>query len=427
MPLLSLNDDVIKIIISFISSPDAWRFAQTCHYVYDAAISKYLSSVTIRGWQLKRFCAFVLAEPSRKLSIRALEVFLGHDSECFPAFIEVLRGAGSLRWLSIEDLCGLLQSQPSLRSVLAAIPNLEHISYLHIYQESLEVLTHTVSRPRHLKVFFDINKGDAPFWRTLEKFTDCLETLEWGVYCGQKPDSSIVWPRVHSLSVKQGTRCMALSHLAHAFPNLRHLSIMARNDIKFDTPHLWASLDEVEARCFPFELFSCVRRLVLDVEIYKYTDLNRVLTMLQHMSPVVLECRTEYPGLISHLQSPALSLKYLQIYVARGDSKELHWPSIARDLRSLPLTALCLCNYFSWTTGVECDLVRLLGIAQQVAAMLPTLGHLGFDTLLRRRDEGRVPRWFCVVSRDGDIPQLELLSREQGEELELRLSSLDRS
>ncbi|GBE87749.1 hypothetical protein SCP_1104260 [Sparassis crispa] len=431
MSFLSLNDDVLEIIISFIPSPDAWRLAQTCRYLYDAAVCQYLSIVTINSWrQLIGFSSFVLAEPSRKLYIKALEVSLRYSqeySECIPAFIEVLRGAGSLRSLSIEDEHDLLRSLPSLRSALAAIPNLERISYFRVGSKFLEVLTHMVSRPRYLKVSLFPYDDEVPFWHALENLTGCLETLDFSPIQSLNPGINNVWPHVHSLSVRLHDGCRSLYHLVRAFPNVRRFKLNCGG--VYDTRPHWASLDEVESN-FPFTLFSRVRRLLLHEDDFGDPDglSNMVLHMLRHTSPVVLSFSTWRPRLIPHLQDLTPRLKYLKVVThADADTEHQQSLSIARDLHGLQLTALCICYHSSWMTEPQCDLARLLGLAQQVAATLPTLGYVGFDSSLGWRDERRVPRWFCVVSRDGDVPQLDLLSRGQGEELELRLYNLGSS
>ncbi|GBE87759.1 hypothetical protein SCP_1104360 [Sparassis crispa] len=385
MSLLSLNDDVLEIIISFIPSPDAWRLAQTCRYVYDAAVCQYLSIVTIKSWrQLIGFSSFVVAEPSRKLYIKALEVSLHYNqeySECIPAFIEVLRGAGSLRSLSIKYEHFL---HPSLTGIL----NPERISYLRVVSKFLEVLTHMISRPRYLKVFLSTHDDEVPFWHALENLTGCLETLDWNPIQSLNPGINNVWPHVHSLSVRLHRGRWSLYHLARAFPNVRRFKPDSCGG--YDTRPLWASLDELESN-FPFVLFSRVRRLLIHDDDFSDGPSKMVLHMLRHTSPVVLSFGTYRPRLIPHLQDLTPRLKYLKV-VTHADANTEHQQSlsIARDLHGLQLTALCLCYRNSWMTKPQCDLARLVGLAQQVAATLPTLGYVGFDYTLRWRDEMHV-------------------------------------
>ncbi|GBE84667.1 hypothetical protein SCP_0606460 [Sparassis crispa] len=434
MSLLSLNDDVLAAIILFMPPSEVLPFSRTCRYAYSAAIPQYLSEVTIKSTlQLAGFCAFVLAEPfHRPICIHgldlALQIFHEQDicaSVC--ALTDILRRAICLDSLSVRNLENLLLFGPSLRNVLAALPALRQISFRGIGEISLAVLSQMASRPRHVILDTFWNEAGYTCEGALDKFAQCLETLEIRRASGfVKLNAEVVWPHVRTLHVAYIDHSTSLSRLAYAFPNVRHFKSMASRPFLPDHGPHWAFLDYVEAD-IPVELFSSIRRLVLRCPYSRESsEINRLtLDMLRRASPVVLACQV-HRDIVPHIADVLPALKYLKILVREDLAKssiESRSLSIAHAVQKLPLVALSLCHGDRWPTALHCDISRLQCIAREVAAVLPTLKDVGFDgpLLLPRHD---VCRWFRVTDRNGDTPQLRLLSRQEGDGLEAQLATM---
>ncbi|EED78217.1 predicted protein [Postia placenta Mad-698-R] len=139
MSFLNLNNDVLALILTFVSPPDAMRLALTCHDAYSLAMPRFLSDVILGDAdpavisgpdQITLFCQYMLADPpNRIVHLRALAIkdgaFLAsarradgrdtwlEDFSCAPLLSDVLRAAHNLRRLYIRDLEPLLASQPA--------------------------------------------------------------------------------------------------------------------------------------------------------------------------------------------------------------------------------------------------------------------------------------------------------------------------
>ncbi|KAL6309813.1 hypothetical protein BKA93DRAFT_746109 [Sparassis latifolia] len=434
MLLLSLNDDVLAEILSFILSPlDALRFAQTCRYAYDVAMPRRLSEVIIKNpRQLLSFCHFVLADPKyRPICMRTLALY--STSTFFSAMqhelAEMLQRARFLRSLAVLDLESLLCSD-HLRKVLFSLPHLQHINFSNIGNWSLRLLAEMVSRPHHVRLGpFDPSSRSSLLGNVLKRFAESLEILQIWIPGGliQGLDCGVVYSHVHTLKLNgsQDREPISLPRLAQIFPNLKRLVCSASYRFSAENGPIWDSLDEVDAQ-YPIDIPTRVRSLV--ARNYRNDNNRDILNMLWRTSPAMLTCMMYPDAVLEMVQAaPGWKLKclYLKLIGFVYGQKALALASYdttgicdvseyAEDdiggrlvraacaLRVFPLVALSLC------TGIA--VMQIDRVARHVTSVIPTLEYVKIDD----------STWYRVVSRPGPdmLPSLVMLSEAETYALE---------
>ncbi|GBE89485.1 hypothetical protein BKA93DRAFT_620454 [Sparassis latifolia] len=445
MPLISLNDDVLEYIISFVSPSDALRLAKTCRRAYAAAIPQSHSHIAITTPQkLARFCNFMLADSPRRPS--CLEAITLRDSafrfstagQMCPDYSstsqlsEVLRHASALQSLTLYHLEKVLEIEPSLKDVLAALTRLKNVSFFQSGSQSFDLLSRLASRPRYLEIGGKgrvLQRAPAGLLAPLATSLGILKLWSSATLL-DTVDRNCRFFRVHTLVINEQR---SLSRLAHLFPNVRslHLLHIGPTSVTWDGLPQWNLLDHVEIyTAAPFS--GHVRRLEIEFGSSLSPVLDDVYRMLRNTSPVVL-CVGLEPTLFLQLPELAPHLKYLQLtdIEAVGAEPEVYversLQNIAQGLSALPLVGLLL-RYATHWEGNRCiGADSLLQLAQEVAARISTLEYVGFDgrNTYMQQTLPLAYSWFCVGSRADGSPSMELLSQREGCKTEEHLLALD--
>lgn len=142
MNLLSLDLDVVHVILSEVKPTDAFRLSLTCRAAHNVAYPRFLSEVVLgHPWRrtgsdrLVQFCTAMLADASlrilhlRELTIhktafqptRATSTHSVLDSAAMAFLAEVLKYAVNLRSICIHDTEELLETMPEFRWPLASL------------------------------------------------------------------------------------------------------------------------------------------------------------------------------------------------------------------------------------------------------------------------------------------------------------------
>lgn len=326
MSFLNLNNDVLALILTFVSPPDAMRLALTCHDAYSLAMPRFLSDVILGDAdpavisgpdQITLFCQYMLADPpNRIVHLRALAIkdgaFLAsarradgrdtwlEDFSCAPLLSDVLRAAHNLRRLYIRDLEPLLASQPAVADAIAGLTRLRDAHFHIVGKATLELLARTAWRPTRL-VFGVWRDGSARVAGDTAAFTAYaphLRTLQlWQVACLlESLPPGCVCAGVRALGL--GGRIPSLGGVAHAFPTVRTLTFAPECSVG-DLPAAgaWDALDSVFTSMPVPPLGCAVRRLelryVLGAPLRRYTAqavLARTLELIRPSAPTVLAC-----------------------------------------------------------------------------------------------------------------------------------------
>lgn len=302
--LLSLNYDVLSLIVGHLPPNDASHLALASRDAYTLAMPRFISSVSLGGLfhkssanptlQLKQFASFILAQPARALSLHRLEIMrdavrirdpaLGYawsiDRSSVALLTSVLALCKNLQELTLWGADALFAAHPPLASVLASLPAL-----------------HTVTLG-----------GDVPPLPTLARSLPKLRALTFvdgGGACGPDWDS-------HK-SVEEGE---------------------------------WAYLDVVDAGFPILPLARHVRRVDLRNALYADADqyvIGNALSFVAQTQPVVFSCvldRTVDEGdFAQRLVEVAPDIKFLQVVLERCDSLKsiIEWMVSAY----IPLSRIC--------------------------------------------------------------------------------------
>ena len=115
--LLSLNQDTVMRLISFLPSPDALRLSMTAHGLHQIAKRRALAEVRLRSTERATlFCKYMLADIMERLQyLRQLEIHLGTFYEerislAIPGLVRVLAHAPALQSLTLDDAEVMLES-----------------------------------------------------------------------------------------------------------------------------------------------------------------------------------------------------------------------------------------------------------------------------------------------------------------------------
>ncbi|GBE86204.1 hypothetical protein SCP_0900830 [Sparassis crispa] len=444
MSLLSLNDDIMQTILSWVSPLEVLHLGRTCRGVYAAAIPYFLSEVTIRdAQQLASFSRFILADivhPPRYLKALTLRDTcfdyvsterrrVKQDFSSAAAFAEVLQRAVCLQSLEVQCFETFV-GDAALRDALAMHTGLQRVSFSEIGVQSFELIPRMASSPRYLELGQFVGNSrnppvGGPRVRMLQKYTDSLEVLKLRSFVPwlETLDFDAVWSHVHTLHVIHART--AFSHFERAFPNLREFRCLLfhtreDSDHHFDAKKLersprWEMLDYVEtASALP--LLCPVRRLSFYEPYYcSRARVQDVADMVHRTSPVVLCFPARLVTNDVRLSDAAPNLKYLHLYdkgfdrMTINSSIESVLISLSNSLRTLPLVGIL----FTFTARTPFEPARgderVMQMVQDVASTIPSLEYVGL---------ARIFSWFRVISRAGGVPQLERLSPHEGSKVE---------
>lgn len=340
--LLSLNDDVVTIILSFIEPHEAFQLAKSSRYAYAIAMPRVLSEVRVSWyrWQneynafqgcseyVLSFCSFMLADVEhripclKKLYISGM-TFMQQQFDNTPllAMAELLRRATWLREIELENVDNLLDSEPHFAAALAALPCLDIVSLRGVqHYDSFRMLSRMVSSPRKLELQCSSSmQGEETTFREFMQSPRLIPSLKdlrlrWCAHLIDKLNIHNVLPSVRSLEL-DGSMC-SLSMAAHTFPNLRSIHL----GFEFEAASClasWPNLDHIviqEPSPYYRPLACPVRWLEIGFSVTQ-TVFPSILSLVERTSPVVLCLRKVVPREIDmgRLANVVPSLRYLEL------------------------------------------------------------------------------------------------------------------
>lgn len=174
--LLSLNYDVLSLILAHLPPTDASHLALASRDAYSLAMPRFLSSITLGGFfhkpasfqpthQLAQFASFMLALPTRPIALHRLEIMRDAVRARDPAqgnawttskravalLADVLAHCTHLQELTLWGAAALFAAYPPIVDVLATLPALSTIT-LGGELPALAVLARAFPQARKLKL-----------------------------------------------------------------------------------------------------------------------------------------------------------------------------------------------------------------------------------------------------------------------------------
>ncbi|KAH9830145.1 uncharacterized protein C8Q71DRAFT_787530 [Rhodofomes roseus] len=414
MNLLSLDLDVVHVILSEIKPTDAFRLALTCRAAHDVAYPRFLSEVVLgHPWRrtgpdrLVQFCTAMLADASlRILHLRELIIHKTAfqptrststhsvlDSAAMAFLAEVLKYAVNLRSICIHDTEELLETMPEFRWPLASLPNLQDVRFLHAGTRALDVLVSFGSQPRRLEIDFsglptDMDAPPPYKHEVLQNLMRNLVSMKLSRVAGMTLaiPAEHVWPKVEQFEIFGDLQ--SLQTFASVFPNLRRLSLVSSYVEDGLHPVSWPYLDHVSTSC-PIPLDGPVRRMELMYDLDVLLDsmpysvwAPGTMSLLQKTMPVVLACSPNMQ-ILRWIANIVKSVRVLQVYVfqpihpdnAGIEDVDTWLKCYVPILSAVPLVAFTIARGLSKAVPAA-ELSRLASFA---AAQIPTLKYVGFN------------------------------------------------
>ncbi|KAI0941024.1 hypothetical protein AcV7_003243 [Taiwanofungus camphoratus] len=460
MNLPSLNDDVLSIILSHLSTQDAFNLSATARGLYSVAMRRALYTVALCSpQQLSAFCESMFADvPNRLHSLRNLELsslafgVAGNfeakqtgDFSSAPLLADLLEQAHDLKSISLPCVEYLIQREPRVAYALAALPDLVELRLKDMGGHSLEVIRMLQSTPSKLIMRFD--EFSVAFRATLPAIAhlQSLKNLELSFLNKRSAPHNMTidlgaipqWLNVRHLTVTHSD--VPMSICVRAFPNLQTLHL---GDVSLagesENTICWPTLHR--AHGFPadfrhWQLTCPVHELELDSFLFA-RDMQQqsdTLSVVKNTRPVMLtlQCCTD---IMHSFWTPLLQLaprlRCMEIFVLCGQISlfdiRLWMILISSCLSSSALLFIQICMIdlpeaykavilqefpAAFAESVESAQYISLGFGKRVWA----------DEAQCYRFSGRISWWRVVSS--GAEPRTEVLLAEVGERIQAHLHS----
>ncbi|OBZ76422.1 hypothetical protein A0H81_03124 [Grifola frondosa] len=267
--LVSLNDNVLFMIVSYLSHRDALSLSLTTREIYPLVIMQVPATVTCRSpLEMTEAHSYMILShiPNHARRLTHLDVSLTHTfhdpGEIAPLLADLLENAVNLKHITVGPFASLLSHEPRVGVALNALTKLENI-YFHgdPSDDSLTILTHSRSKPRLLSIAVGQDEGYRRFFSSLTSFSQSLVKLKLTDLIrlpAGSPDRLandvdlpvlplVQLPQVQYLSLAQCRYIIPWVALAHALPNVH--SLLLDRVAKYNT--------------LPRQLWPKLRRLVL--------------------------------------------------------------------------------------------------------------------------------------------------------------------
>ncbi|KAH9933873.1 uncharacterized protein B0H18DRAFT_982413 [Fomitopsis serialis] len=431
MDFFSLNDDVLSIILAHLSTRDACQLTMTCRAGHAVAMPQFLREVKFlcisprSAERIRQFCAFMLADPDRRIpclrtlrllgpafSLREEEEREGEGTwryECPCHLSRVLQHATRLRELHLWAAGDLLQASDCFIDALAGLPALD-VVHMHGRPWACQLLYRMAARPRtvHLHAERLARRGlpasdfagihfPAPLSAALEdlRLQQCIALAENLFH------ASIIFPALRTLTLSG--YCAALASIASVFPGLKCLRLQ---DVTFAAEQpiaAWTELACVQTNGdLGIPLVCKVRRLELHVSLNVHERMPLFVSLMQRATPTVLFCTVAHNRVaewMDGLAGAARGLRYLHLALQSLDETLI--TSCAAVLGDVALKGLS----FGYTgrlpsAGEPCA----SSLARKVAACVRSVEFVGFN----------MRGYASVVYNDLDAVTWYAVGREQG-------------
>ncbi|GBE81615.1 hypothetical protein SCP_0313440 [Sparassis crispa] len=309
MSLLSLNYDVLALVLRQLSPADARQLALTSQQLYELASRRALARVTLGGafyssrpaiHQLIRFCTAILARPAHLPFLLHLEVMRDAvrrrirgawavDPACVRVLAEVIARASRLNEITLWGADALFVAHPPIIDALKGLP--------------------------------------------------ALRTVTLGGALPPLPALARAFPHLRTLHLVDGGSCAPRD------------SALATDDAHTPASAGWTALDSVDAAHAVLPLACPVRRLALRDPLHPRAPerARAALTLLARTRPVVLSCALDVSldsaAFAARLPAAAPALRFLEIelYGCESEKDARAWmTALAPALAPLALRGLAL-------------------------------------------------------------------------------------
>ncbi|KAI8982824.1 hypothetical protein BD414DRAFT_491236 [Trametes punicea] len=445
--LLSLNQDVLAQIISYLSYRDALSLSCTCKAAHAICLDPALHTVVLdrSSEQLLKFRDFLLATDLRPLFLRSLTVTktvtwdLGDSAkEMASALADILKVAAKLQQFSCGAIRDLNRADTGIQLGLTALTQLVSLTLLEGGLETSVIVT-TLKSPRLEQLTFDMlfHVDKLPFESFFGKLAQYhhLRSLSISrvydrIVLPPALQTEIAIPSLRTLALHSTYLPMSLA--AAVFPNVSRLTFTnARHYPNFSRTRIepeevascWATLDEahIDARdLIVWPITSRVRWLDLDVLRGGYS--REAIAAVDRTGPRVLSCAyTIDADNLFWVRLPVIAtdLRFLDVRLLELNGHPRRY--MLMHLSRFPtLTALFLCIRAFYPP----DNSEVNSIALDLAERNPQLQFIGISFTDGRTvredepvwDEERLgSTWFKVRrGEDGSNRELQDISTEAG-------------
>jgi len=391
-----LNEDVLAIIASTLSTRDALSLSATARGVHLVAKHQALSSISMSNErQTARICEYLLADVEGRLRwLRNLTIWAHYytrDRASVNYLAAILSQAHNLKTLSLSPVEEPVKNEPRVGTALAALIGLREVNLSFVELKSLDVIRNMRSDLRKVCVeHYEASASCIPLLKSLSsmqklhtlEFHQDLETIETSPPQSNR-DIGVQWPTVHHLSIKYCTA--SLSALVRAFPNLRTLSAQnTRYSPRDDSPVCWPSLHSLEGS-------------VQDLQHWEWTCLVHHLSLTSILAiPIVRIWRRPTrsgdedlaPTLnIVRNTSPTIMTFSIMVYPEHASSFWIDFANVAGSLRCLEIQ---LCEFHS-AKNMFSRLISWMDVVPPVLAELSKLKHIHIciSTYMDSKPEGQ--------------------------------------
>ncbi|KAI0362628.1 hypothetical protein OH77DRAFT_1416896 [Trametes cingulata] len=413
--LLSLNQDVLSHVISYLPYQDALSLSYTCKAAHTLSLDPALRTIVLdrSSEQLTKFRDYLLAKTSRPLFLRSLSITKTvtwdmEAAEVASALADILEKAAALEQFSCGAMRELVAADSRIKENLIALTGLRELTLLDGGLETSEIATGLKSHGiQQLTLSLHWHDRKTPFEQLFGKFRRYrrLEILSIsGMYNRIIPatplsdSNGIVMPSVHTLELHR--TYIPLSLAAAAFPNIsrvtftnaRHYPNFGQREVQpAEIAHCWANINEahIDARDLAvWPISSRVRWLDLDVLRAGYS--GEAIAAVARTSPRVLSCAyTIDADNLFWVRLPVIAteLRFLDVRLLelRGNPRKY----MLMHLKRFPhLTAIFLCiRAFYQPTDPAAEIAS---IALELAEFNSSLQFIGIsfaDGRSTREDE----------------------------------------
>ncbi|GBE89380.1 hypothetical protein BKA93DRAFT_449016 [Sparassis latifolia] len=427
MSPVSLNDDVLLLVVACLDPLDALRLSETSRHLHLIALPQALSAVTLTGHvELTAFCRSMLSRPSiHILLVRRLRIALTDNNfSSAPLLADVLQRAGRLRSIIMLQSENFIEAEPRIGDALAALEELEVVYLLGCHERVREMLHRLRSRPR--KVILSSSPPYPHLVLYLSRLSALQHTVKLGLSKVTVKDEPPPGELAGQLQAQWDAQYLSLwdaeipvSFFSSKVPKLRAV-VLRQSNITVPASSLPGTATFLPLRT--------VRHMTLDMSWIDVdtteADVVRALQPLQCMPPVALSVQagvnsTHY--LWERLAAFGTQIKYLDV--------DLN--CVQREARSLFIYFLCTVPQLLTPLNIVCFRISARSMSDEVIQKvlqlhIPSLRYLAVKSshwyMNEQTDSGAYTLWSA--EGPGDARLFVKMPPETGEAIHERFCSV---